>query len=351
MFRGERGRAYREVARWLGSGRAAVAPGIERVSVRADPGGGRAEGPLGPRHDRSPRARVRGRRPLPGRGLGAGCPGRAAAGRRARRGVLPPRPPRGARRRARRARPVPGGRLLARAARPSARASAPPARRRAASLGRRPLRRRAHPRRRHAVEVDSDRAAGCRCAREVRRASRPGALRPARGARPCRLAVPQGARNRSLLELRPHPRRRAALRRVVHLLPDGRSRARARRAQPRSRTSSCARGSSRRCSTVRPRSASTAATRLRTTARAWPPRRSGWSSSPARSEASAITSCGSTRTATWLMSRRRASPTTRRSGSTTRPASGPGSPTRSGPGTSSATSRATSSRSRSPRWT
>ena len=69
--------------------------------------------------------------------------GRAAGGRRPRRGVLPSRPDRGAERAAGCARPVSGLGVVSRPARSAARAAAARARARAAALGRRPVRRRA----------------------------------------------------------------------------------------------------------------------------------------------------------------------------------------------------------------
>ena len=131
-----------------------------------------------------------------------------------------------------------------------------------------PVRRRAHARRRHAVEVDAIGVSGRGGAGEERPHA---AARPARAcgssARSPGAPLHKRPRHRSLLELRSDPRRRAALRRSstfflmaehAHEL-DGRRR--------ESRTSGCARGSSRRCSTAAPRSASTAATRPPTTGR------------------------------------------------------------------------------------
>ena len=115
--------------------------------------------------------------------------------------------------------------------RPPARASAAQARRRAAEVGRCPVRRRAHPRRRHAVEVDAHRGPWRGRAGEGRPPSRQGPLGPARDPLARRVAAPQDPRHRPLLELRPHPRGRAALRRIVHLLPHGRPRTQARRAR------------------------------------------------------------------------------------------------------------------------
>ena len=248
-----------------------------------DPRGRRAESPLGARLDRRPRRRLRRRRALRRGGLGAG---------RARRAPATTRWPR-------RSSTSPASRSeTARATSTTASGRRPPASTRST-------------RRSSGCGESSAWSPRAGAARASPSRSRTTSTRPGSGRGPASRAPPR-ARSRTwssgrvrsglrelrglagaplhkasgtdpVLELRPDPRRRAALRRLVDVLPPGRARARARRAgrrAVRAAAPAARRDAARRPA---PRSASTAATRPRTTPRGSPPRRRASSSSPARS--------------------------------------------------------------------
>ena len=193
-------------------------------------------------------------------------------------------------------------------------------------------------------DVDSRGSGRARASRELPRERRPTHSGPhgtgaARAARARRRHRAQGARHRSVLELRPDPRGRAALRCVVDVLPARRPRARVRRRRGRGVRAAAAAARRDAPGGARPRSGSTAATRPQTTPSGSPTRRSGSRRLSGPVRASATTISASIRTAISARSRPRASRTTRRSASATRSASGPESRIRSGRGTSSGTRR------------